>query len=114
MKFLNSFKYAIEGIVFSLKSQKHMKFHIASAILAVCLSFYFDISNHHWLWITLSICLVFVAELFNTAIESLTDLVSKDYNKLAKHAKDCAAGGVLIAAIFSILVATIIFSKYLL
>lgn len=83
-------------------------------IVSISLSFYFSISLLEWIFILLSIALVVSAELFNTAIEALTDLSSKHIHPLAKIAKDCAAGAVLVVSLFALLVGILIFGKYIL
>lgn len=112
MKFIKGFKYAFEGIVYAFKTQLNMKFHAMAAILAIALAFYFSINIVEWLFVLLSIALVLSAELFNTAIEALTDLYTRETHPLAKLAKDCAAGAVLIVSIFALLVGIIVFGKY--
>lgn len=113
MKFIKGFKYAFEGIVYAFKTQVNMKFHITAAIIAIIMSFYFSITLTEWFFILFCISLVISAELFNTAIEALTDLSSKDIHPLAKIAKDCAAGAVLIVAIFALIVGNLVFCKYI-
>ncbi|MFD2144106.1 diacylglycerol kinase family protein [Mucilaginibacter antarcticus] len=62
-----------------------------------------------WMWIVACIAIVLMAELFNTALEFLVDLVSPEYNELAGHVKDIAAGAVVIAALFAVIEGLIIF-----
>jgi diacylglycerol kinase (ATP) len=72
------------------------------------------ISTSEWLWVALCITLVLVTEIFNTMIETLTDLVSPGYNEKAGHIKDMSAGAVVIAAIFALITGLIIFLPKLL
>ncbi len=108
-----SFKYAINGIRLMTK-QTNFRIHIIVFSLVVALATYLQISSNDWVLILLVSGLVFVAEGINTAIESLTDLVTMEKNKQAGNVKDIAAGAVLIAAIISITTGLIIFSKYIL
>jgi len=62
-----------------------------------------------WCWITLAIGLVILSEMFNTAIEYLTDLVSPEMHPLAKKTKDVASGAVLIAALMAVVIGLFIF-----
>lgn len=113
-KFLKGFSFAFAGIWYALKTQVNMKFHFIAALVVIGAGFYFDIQDIEWFLVGLAICLVWTAELFNTAIESLTDLVTKEVHPLAKVAKDTAAGAVLISSTFALLLGIHVFWKYLL
>ena len=85
-KFLNSFKYAFNGIIISFRTEKNMKIHILMMLLVVI-----------------------AAELFNTAIETVVNMITMEKNEKAKIAKDVSAGAVLVTAIGSAIVGLIIF-----
>jgi undecaprenol kinase/diacylglycerol kinase (ATP) len=104
-----SFKYAFNGLFFIIKTQTNMLIHIAASIIVVAAGFYFKINQNQWLAIILSIALVFIAEIVNTAIEEIVNLISPDFNKKAGLIKDIGAAFVLIAAIFAIIIGSIIF-----
>lgn len=106
---IDSFNYAVNGIISALKTERNMKIHYIIAILAVILSLFFDFSRLELLTLFFAIALVIVAELFNTAIEKVVDLVTHKHHPLAKLAKDISAGAVLIAAINSIVVGYLLF-----
>jgi diacylglycerol kinase len=106
---MKRFKYAFRGILFAFKTQINFRIHIIVAILVIGAGFFFKINPMEWLSIIIAISLVLAAELFNTAIETLVDLVSPDYNERAGLIKDVAAGAVLIAALASILIGIIVF-----
>jgi diacylglycerol kinase (ATP) len=108
-KRLNSFKFAFAGIRDLFKTEPNAIIHLAAAIFAVGLGFFFSISKAEWCFVVFSIVFVFSAEALNTAIEHLTNLVSPDYNELAGKTKDAAAAAVLFAAIGSAIVGLIIF-----
>jgi len=112
-KIFKSFSFAFQGIAYTFKTQNNFKFHVLAGILAITFSFFIGISSFEWVAIILCIALVLFAELVNTSIESIVDLVSPEYHKLAKIAKDTAAASVLVLAFMSLVVAIIIFSKYL-
>lgn len=105
----NSFGYAFKGIVYVLKSEHNIWIHCALGIAAIALGLYLEIKLPEWIFVTLAIGLVFIAELFNTAIEVLVDLVSPEHNPKAGLVKDIAAGAVLIAAITAALIGLFIF-----
>lgn len=107
-KILDSFNYAVAGIVYAIKSQRNMKIHMIAALLVLGLAIYLRISTREFLIIFFAITLVVMAELFNTAIEAVVDLYVQEYHPLAKTAKNVAAGAVLMAALNSIVVAYII------
>ena len=86
-----------------------MRIHLCFAIAAVVLGFVLRIDAASWLAVILCICLVFSLEVLNTALEALVDLVSPEYHELAKRAKDCSAGAVLVCAIGSLVVAAIVY-----
>lgn len=91
-----------------------MRLHVLGAMVVVVLGFAFDVTKTEWCLLIGCIGLVVTAEIFNTAIETVVNLVSPHYNPLAGKAKDLAAGAVLAAAITAACVGTIIFLPYLL
>lgn len=108
-KLVNSFKYAIEGFISSFKTERNMKIHVLAMALVVILGIYLKLSPIEWCIIVISIALVISAELFNTAIETLVDMVSPERNPNAKLVKDISAAAVLALAIGAAVVGTIIF-----
>jgi diacylglycerol kinase (ATP) len=108
-KFIRGFGYAFSGIWQAAATQLNFRVHLLCTLLAVGAGFALHISAGEWLWIILCIALVLMAELFNTAIEFLTDLVSPQYNKKAGLVKDFSAGAVLITAIGALAIGLVIF-----
>ena len=102
---------AIEGILLAVKREKHMKAHFIIAAFVLSLSLFLDISGQEFILLAISITLVIFAELVNTAIELVVDLVSEDYHPLAKAAKDVAAGGVLVASAGAVIMGYAVLSK---
>lgn len=113
-KRLNSFRYAIAGILSLFQSQPNAKIHLLATAFVVFAGFHFRISTLEWCMVVFAIVLVLAAEGFNTALEHLTDLVSPDYHPLAGKAKDVAAGAVLLAAIGAATVGILIFGSKIL
>lgn len=113
-KFIRGFGYAINGIWHAAVTQLNFRVHLVCALVAVYAGYALRISGDEWLWIIFCIGMVLVAELFNTAIEFLTDLVSPGYNKRAGLVKDMAAGAVLITAIAALTIGLVIFIPKLL
>ena len=112
-RFLKSFEYAWYGIVYTVTTQPNFRRHVVVAVIALLAGWYFDLSDWEWCVILLSIGFVWTAELFNTALEHLTDVVAPDYNPLIGKVKDVAAGAVLFAAIAAGIVGLIIFIPYI-
>ena len=108
-KLINSFKYAISGIITSFKTERNMKIHILVMILVIIAGIVFKLSLLDWIILVIMFGLVISAELFNTAIETTIDMITKEKNEKAKIAKDVAAGAVLVLAIVSVIVGLIIF-----
>ena len=104
-----SFKYAWSGITYAFKTQRNFRIHISIGTLAICLGVFLHLSSVEMAVIGLTSGLVLVMELLNTAIESVVDLtVKQTYHELAKIAKDCAAGTVLVSAMAAVLVAGVL------
>ena len=113
-KLIRSFGYAFKGVAYAAASQLNFKIHVVVTVIAVFLGFILHISVSEWQWIMLCIAIVLMAELFNTAIEMLTDLVSPEYNKQAGRVKDMGAGAVVLTAILALATGLIIFLPKLL
>ena len=92
-----------------MRSEVHLQFHAAAPVLVVGAGFYFRLSGLEWALVALAVAGVWSAELFNTAIETLTNLVSPGYHPLAGKAKDVAAGAVLLAALGALVVGGLVF-----
>ncbi len=106
---LKSFSYAFAGMRQFFKKEVHAKFHLAATLAVVFLSFYFRVNTMEAIALTISISLVWISEMINTAIEKAMDLVSREINPQIKLVKDVAAGAVLLAAICALIVGTLIF-----
>lgn len=108
-RLLLSFGYALKGIRAVIKSERNMKIHIAVAALVVVFGFGLKISFLEWLACIICTGLVLSAEIMNTAIETLVDMVSPERKSVAGKIKDMAAGGVFVAALTSIVAGIIVF-----
>ncbi|MEH2043644.1 diacylglycerol kinase family protein [Nostoc sp.] len=101
-----SFKYAWAGISYSFQTQRNFRIHISVCAMAIALSVFLHLQAVEIAVIGITSGLVLALELLNTAIESVVDLtVKQTYHDLAKIAKDCAAGAVLVSAFVAMLVA---------
>ena len=104
-----SFKYAAEGIVATFRSERNMKIHCVMMCLVIIAGFVFRISIAEWVTCIILFAAVIAAELINTAIEAVIDMVMPEKNIYAKTAKDAAAGAVLVLAAASAVIGLIIF-----
>lgn len=106
---IDSFNYAFEGLIYVFYTQRNMKFHFLAAITILILSLFSSIRRLELLILFLTISLVLVMEMVNTAVEKVVDLYTDHYNPLARIAKNVAAGAVLVASVNSILIGYFIF-----
>lgn len=102
------FTVAMNGIVHTFRTQRHMRVHLYVTILTVLGSFFLNLRLREILILLFMITFVLVAEMFNSAIEAVVDLASPNYHPLARFAKDIAAGAVLITTIMSIIVGAMV------
>ena len=107
--FMKSVGNAVDGFVFALKTQSHMRFHLFAAICVVSLGLFLQISSSEWLFLSLAVAMVWICELFNTALETLCDEVTEEYSKRIKVSKDLGAAATLVASGFAVIVGCMIF-----
>jgi len=110
---LSSFKYAFNGFKFAWH-ERNFKLHLISTTIVLVLGFYFSVNAIEWCILFICIGLVLMAELFNTAIEKLVDLISPQIQPKAGAIKDLAAAAVLVISISAAIIGLIIFWPYLL
>ena len=104
-----SFRHALSGAVAAVKGERNMRIHLLSALAVTALGVWLDIGGGEWVAVVLCFALVISLECMNTAIEAVVDLASPDIHPLAKKAKDCAAGAVLLAALGAAAVGGVVF-----
>lgn len=112
-KVLRSFRYALEGLKFTVVTQRNMRIHFLAALGVLLLSLYLPMSKTEVLLLFVTIILVLFAELINTAVEAVVDMVTEEYHPLAKVAKDVAAGAVLLTAGLAVIVGISVFYPYM-
>lgn len=101
-RFINSFKYSIEGLIYAYRNEQSLFIHVCMTILAIALGLLLGLERYEWLFLFIIIGIILAAELMNTAIEATIDLVCKTFNINAKIAKDTAAASVFILSIVAI------------
>ena len=112
--FLKALKNAFNGVIYTWNTQRNLKIQAFFAIMATVLGIILKRSNIGWMILLITIFIVFITELFNTAIETVVDLYTEEYNEKAKIAKDVAAGAVSLMAICSVLIGIIVFGRRIL
>ncbi len=106
---LDSFNNAINGILSTVRSERNMKIHLSAALLVLILSMFYDLTRIEFIIVCITIAIVIICELFNTAIEVIIDTLIGIYHPKARLVKDTAAGAVFVSALLSVLVGYFIF-----
>lgn len=96
-----------------LRTQINARIHVVAAVVVVFVGAWLEIGVRDWTLLVLAIAMVVVAEGLNTAIEFLADAAVPEHHLLIKHAKDVAAGAVLLASIAAAVVGLLVFAPYL-
>jgi diacylglycerol kinase len=111
---IKSFGYAIQGLQFSFKHELNFKIEIACGIVACTCAFLFGITRIEWFMLLINITVVLMAELFNTALEKMCNMIQKETHATIKIIKDVSAAAVTITALFAFITGLIIFTPYFL
>ena len=111
---LKTLSYGFNGILYTLKHERNMVIHFLVMTLVIIAGIVFKITFVEWGVCFVLFALVLSLELMNTALENVVDLVTEEKKQKAKIAKDAAAGAVLVAAIFSVIIGISIFLPRLL
>ena len=112
---LDAFRDAWNGLSDAWGSEPHLRLHVWIAAIVIGFGIWCSLSLLEWLWVFFAIGLVIFAELMNTAIEQMVDLViGMKPDSLARQVKDMAAGCVLVAALIAVVIGGFTFGPYLL
>ncbi len=106
-----AFQNAFSGMIHCVIHERNMKIHMMFALIAGGLAWRLQLDRYETLILLLTIASVLFAEMVNTVVETMVDLISPQIHPLAKIAKDVAAGAVLLTAINSLFVAYILFGE---
>lgn len=109
-----SFGHALDGVVLALEENQNLRIHFLIAVIIMIASLLFDVSRFEMGILGIMILLVISTEMLNTSVEKMVDLITKEHRQEAKFAKDVAAGMVLINAMGSIIVGSVIFIPHIL
>ena len=104
-----SFRFAIKGLLTLLKYEHNSRIHLLAALAVIAAGIVLKISMPEWCLIIIVTGLVFMAELLNTALEEMSDIIDPEWNEKIRKVKDYAAAAVLISAIVSVVVGGLIF-----
>ncbi len=111
---ISSFAFAFAGLFYVFRTQRNFRIHIAIALVMSLVGWLLGLSLTEWAVFGVMVTVVLAAEMTNTMVEALVDLVSPGYHPLAKVSKDVAAGVVLLTAIGAVVVGLLIFGPKLL
>jgi len=107
--FFESLNHAIRGVFYVLKTQKSLRIQFVIGAVVLFVSIFLDLTWSEWVILSLTIIIVLVAEMFNTAAEIMINLITQTYNPNARIIKDISAGAVLFASINAIFVGYFVF-----
>ena len=109
-----SFGHALEGFLHTLRHNRNLRIHLIVAMVVIILSIFFRINKYEMSILGVVILLVISSEMINSAIEEMVNLITQEHRREAKIAKDVAAGMVLVSAVGSVIIGSIIFTPYIL
>lgn len=110
---LKKFAFAGRGICYVLKKEAHMRIHLTAAVIVIAIGLFFQLTQFEWIALIGCIGFVIFAEIVNTSIEKIVDLIHPEWHERAGIIKDIAAGAVLIASLISIIIGFIVFWPHL-
>ncbi|HEX7542475.1 MAG TPA: diacylglycerol kinase family protein [Patescibacteria group bacterium] len=113
-KLIHSFGYAFEGIGLAFKYNQNIRFHFLAAIIVIIASIVLRVNTFEMGILGVMILLVICAEMINTAIEEVVNLLINEHRQEAKIAKDVSAGMVLLTSIGSVIVGILVFLPHIL
>ncbi len=112
-RFVKSFGYSIEGLKYAYKYEQSMLVHVIATVGVIIANFIFKVNGMEWLITLMAIGMVLAAELINTAIEAVVDLVTLEIHPLAKIAKDCGSAATFVLAIMAAAIGAVIYVPHI-
>ena len=107
------FAYALHGVAFLVHTQENARLHLLATLAVGAVGAALGLDRAEWLWLVAAVVLVWSAEAFNTALETLADALHPEHHPGVGRAKDVAAGAVLIAAIGAAVIGALVFVPHL-
>ena len=111
---VKSFGYSVEGVFHALRNNRNLRINLVVALVVIILSVFFRINKYEMSILGVVILIVICAEMINTSIEEMVNLITSEHRREAKIAKDVAAGMVLVASMGSVIIGFLIFTPYVL
>lgn len=108
-RLFKSFGYALKGLFKTFREEQNLRLQTAASLIAVALAAYFRLNRAEWTALILVIGLVLVAEIVNSAVERITDVLKPRINSYVKEIKDIMAAAVLLASLTAIAAGVFIF-----
>ncbi len=108
-----SFRHALNGLGAAIRSEGNIRVHLLATIVVVALGFALGVSAAEWAALLGAMALVWMAELFNTALETLCDIVRPELSDKVKRVKDIAAAAVLLSAVAAAIIGGLVFLPYI-
>ncbi len=109
-RFYYSIKYSFNGLFYAYKNEKSLGIHGILSIITIILGFVLNISHTQWAVILISLAAILAFELVNTAMEAVVDMVTLEYNELARIAKDCCSGATFVMSLIGFIIAVVTFA----
>lgn len=108
---VDSFNAAIEGFIYVLKSQRNMRIHFLLGVMFLLIGIYLNFGRFELIALGVTISFVLLAEMINTSIELMMDLIAPNFNPVARIIKDISAGAVMVASLNALIVGYLLFFK---
>lgn len=112
-RFIKSFGYSIEGLKYAYKFEQSMLIHVIATVCVIIANIFFKVTGTEWLITLLAIGMILSAELINTAIEAVVDLVTLEIHPLAKTAKDCGSAATFVLALMAAAIGLVVYIPYI-
>ncbi len=111
-RFVRSFKYSIDGLIYAYKYEQSMLIHVFATICVLAVNIFFHVKAFEWLVTLVCIGMVLSAELINTAVEAVVDMITLEEHPLAKIAKDCTSAATFVLAMMAAVIGFVIYIPY--
>ena len=110
---LRSFRYAAQGFIFIVRYEHNARIHLFISGLVLIMGFLLHIKRMEWVLVLLCMGFVLTAEMINTVLEKLSDIISPQYNEKIRVIKDISAAVVLVSSAIALISGLFIFLPYL-
>lgn len=108
-RFFYSAKYAVDGLCYAYRNEHSLWIHAVLSILAIIFGFALNITINQWIVVLIALGMILAFELVNTAMEACVDMVTLEYNELARIAKDCCSAATFVTSTMGFVVAVVVY-----